>query len=108
METPSTPFENHPKIQIHLTRDSVCAGDDGEAPHEKEKEVPPSSDPAAFALSLASGYLPSVDGLGHSWICTLNGIHIAEITTSGAKALIRDTPFSDRNKVHFTYRPAPC
>ena len=96
-------IKNRPKISVCLTRDSVCAGDDCDAPHEKETETYSFTDPAAFAQSLASIYLPSVAGVGHSWICRLNGIKIAEITTSEVRALIRETTFSEINEVHFTY-----
>ena len=95
-----------PKIQVVLTRQSVCAGDDCDAPHEKTVEVYSFVDPEVFAREVCSGYLPSVGGVGHSWTCVLNGVKIAEITHSGIRALVRESPFSGENHAHFIYHAA--
>lgn len=95
-----------PRIPVVLTRDSVCAGDDCEAPHEKTVEVYSFVDPEAFAREVSSGYLPSVAGVGHSWTCVLNGVRFAEVTSSGIRALVRESPFSDENRAHFVYHSA--
>jgi hypothetical protein len=94
-----------PKIQVILNRDSVCAGDDCES-HEKTVEVYSFVDPEAFAREISSGYLPSVAGVGHSWTCVLNGVRMAEVTSSGIRALVRESPFSDENRAHFVYHSA--
>ena len=91
-----------PKIQVVLNRDSVCAGDDCES-HEKTVEVYSFVDPEAFAREISSGYLPSVAGVGHSWTCVLNGVRMAEVTTSSIRALVRESPFSEENRAHFVY-----
>jgi len=91
------------KVPVVLTRDSVCAADDCHAPHEKKVKVYSFLDPEAFAREIASGYLPSVAGVGHSWTCVLNGMRIAEITTSGIRALVRESPFLEKNQAHFVY-----
>ena len=95
-----------PKIQVVLTRQSVCAGDDCDAPHQKTVEVYSFVDPEAFAREVSSGYLPSVAGVGHSWTCELNGVEIAEISHSGIRALVRESPFSEENRAHFVYHSA--
>ena len=95
-----------PKIQVTLTRHSVCAGDDCNAPHEKTVETYSFVDPEVFAREISSGYLPSVVGVGHSWTCVLNGVKIAEIAHSGIRALVRESPFADENRVHFLYHAA--
>jgi hypothetical protein len=95
-----------PRIQVVLTRDSVCAGDDCDTPHEKKVEVYSFVDPEAFAREVSSGYLPSVAGVGHSWTCELNGVKIAEIGHSGIRVLVRESPFSDENRAHFVYHSA--
>jgi hypothetical protein len=94
-----------PKIQVVLDRDSVCAGDDCES-HQKTVEVYSFVDPEAFARAISSGYLPSVAGVGHSWICELNGVKMAEIRNSDVKVLVRETPFSDENRARFIYHSA--
>ena len=100
-------LKNRPKIAVTETRDSVCAGDDCDAPHEKKIEVLSFLDPEAFANATAYGYLPSVAGVGHSWTCVLNGSKIAEISGSGTRPLVREAVFSEENRVHFVYHSAP-
>lgn len=95
-----------PKITVVLTRDSVCAADDCDAPHEKKIEVHSLLDAEAFARETSSGYLPAVAGAGHSWTCVLNGVRVAEIRDSGVRALVRESPFADQNRVHFIYHSA--
>jgi len=99
-------LKTRPKILVLMTRGSVCAGDDCDAPHEKNTEVYSFADPEAFAKATSSGYLPSVAGVGHHWICELNGIKIAEIRDSGIRPLVRENLFSDTNRVHFVYHSA--
>jgi hypothetical protein len=99
-------LKGRPKIPVVLTRQSVCAGDDCDAPHEKTVEVYSFVDPEVFAREVSSGYLPSVAGVGHSWTCELNGVKIAEIGHSGIRVLVRESPFSEENRVHFNYHSA--
>ena len=98
--------KDRPKISLTMTRDSVCAGDDCDAPHEKKIEVDSLLNPEAFSNATSSGYLPSVAGIGHHWICELNGVEIAEIRVSGIRSIVRETSFSDENRVHFVYHSA--
>ena len=95
-----------PKIWGTLTRDSVCAGDDGDAPHEKRIEVHSFTDPEIFARAVLTNYLPSVAAIGHSWICILNGVRIAEITTTRIRSLVVECPFSTENHVYLEYHSA--
>ena len=95
-----------PKIHVTLTRGSVCAGDDCDAPHEKMVEMYSFVDPEAFAREISSGYLPSVAGVGHSWTCVLNGVKIAEIGNFGIRGLVRESPISEDNRVYFIYHSA--
>ena len=99
-------LKGRPKIQVILTRDSVCAGDDCDAPHEKTVEVYSFVDPESFSRAVSSGYLPSVAGIGHSWICELNGVKIAEIRNSDVRVLVNESPFLEENRAHFIYHAA--
>lgn len=99
-------LKSRPKIHVVLTRDSVCAGDDCDAPHEKTIEVHSFVDPEAFAREVSSNYLPSVAGIGHSWTCVLNGVKMAEIGHSGIRPLLGESPFSEENRAHFIYHAA--
>ena len=99
-------LEGRERIPVTLTRDSVCAGDDCDAPHEKSVKAYSFLDPVAFAQAISSGYLPSVAGVGHTWTCVLNGVQIAEITNTGLVPIVRTTSFADANEVHFVYHSA--
>lgn len=99
-------LKDRPQIPVVLTRDSVCAADDCDAPHEKTIKVHSFIDPEALASETASGYLPNVAGVGHSWICVLNDIKIAEIKTTGIQPLVRETTYDEKNRIHFVYKPA--
>jgi hypothetical protein len=103
MKAAFTVLKKRLRIPVVMTRDSVCAGDDCDAPHEKALETYSLLDPAAFAEAISSGYLPLVAGSGHSWTCLLNGTKIAEISNKGVRALVRETPFEESNRVHFKY-----
>ena len=71
MKAASDVLRDRPRIPLTVTRDSVCAGDDCDAPHEKLLEGYSFLDPAAFAGAVSHSYLPSVSGVGHTWTCTL-------------------------------------
>ena len=81
--------KERPQINIVLTRDSVSAGDDCDAPHEKTIKLYSFFDPEVLARESSSGYLPSVSGIGHTWICILNDIEIAEIKSTGIRPLAK-------------------
>ena len=99
-------LEDRPRLSIKLTRDSVCAGDDVDAPHEKFIEIPSFTDPQAFSTHLAAGYLPSVAGIGHTWDCVLNGRLVGTILTNGFRSRIHEVNYADENHVHFRYHSA--
>ena len=89
-----------------LTRDSVCAGDDCDAPHEKIVEAHATPDAAALLIELATGYLASVGGFGHSWECLLNGKRIAVIWADGTAKKDESVEYEEINRVHFRYNSA--
>lgn len=99
-------MKGKPKITVVLTRDSVAAGDDSDAPHEKTVTVHSFMDPVLLARTLSTGYLPSVAGVGHTWTCVVNDVSVAEITTSEIRALVQQSPFAERNRAHFVYHSA--
>jgi hypothetical protein len=99
-------LRNRPRVQIRVTRDSVCAGDDCEAPHEKTVSVHSFVDPTALVSHLASGYLPTVSGIGHTWDCLLNGILIATVSVGGISPHVAEVIFGENNDVHFAYHAA--
>jgi len=55
-------------VRLLVTRDSVAAGDDIDAPHQIELDGPAGEDlEAAIGTVLASGYLPHISGGRASW-----------------------------------------
>ncbi len=92
-----------PLIRVVVTRDSVCLGDDCEAPHEKLVEMPILADPQSFVLWLSDSYLPRVAGKAHAWDCLLNGEVVGTIFTSGFHSKTHQVQFADENLVHFKY-----
>ena len=60
-------------MKLYLTRDSVHAGDDGDAPHERNLAVPDRSTlDQVLAAVLAARYLPSISGGKATWSVTSN------------------------------------
>ena len=99
-------MKNQSKLSIMLTRDSVAAGDDYDAPHEKKITILPFTDPVSLARESATNYLPNVAGVGHSWVCVLNNVEIAEIKTNTILPLINEAIFNENNHIHFVYKSA--
>lgn len=99
-------IQARPRITFHLTRDSVCMGDDCEAPHERQVETPSFTDPVQLAQELAAGYLASVKGSGHTWDCVLNGTVIAVVSPNGSAKAVGEVNYADSNCVHFIYHSA--
>ena len=55
-------------MHIYVTRDSLCAGDDGDAPHTFEFDLPDGAPPSAAVERVSkSGYLPSISGGNATW-----------------------------------------
>jgi hypothetical protein len=100
-------IKNRPKVEIRLTRDSVCAADDVDAPHEDTVTMYTFLDPVALTSHVSSGYLPTVQGAGHTWDCELNGKVIATISTSKIEPKVSEVVYSAaENHLHFIYHLA--
>ena len=99
-------MKDRPEVSIVLTRDSVAAGDDIDAPHEKKIKIRSFTDPVSLVREASANYLPNVAGTGHSWVCVLNEIEIAEIKINEIRPLIDEAIYSDKNNIHFIYKSA--
>lgn len=106
MKLPFEVLKNRPQLTIQLTRDSVAAGDDVDAPHERSVTTYSFTDPDAFIRNLASGYLPAVAGSGHRWECLLNGVCVGSLIGDGVERSVDQIEYSQTNRVHFRYRAA--
>ena len=93
-------------VKIELTRDSVAAGDDCDAPHERTVVIEPAENNNELVEQLIRGYLPSVNGVGHSWTVILNGDPIATVRVTGIEALTSNVRLVEVNSVHFHYHSA--
>ncbi len=66
------------KLQVQVTRDSVCMGDDVDAPHSYHFKSEISSTLAeVFAHLERKNYLASVAGLNHKWSAIINAKTVA-------------------------------
>ena len=99
-------LKDKPELVIVLTRDSVAAGDDIDAPHEKRIKIKSFTDPVSLAREASINYLPNVAGSGHSWVCVLNEIEIAEIKINEIRPLVNEAKYSAKNNIHFIYKSA--
>jgi hypothetical protein len=93
-------------VKITLTRDSVFAGDDIDAPHEWIARFHPFSDALAFLAQIPAGYIASVRGIGHSWTAFLNGEPIATLRVTGIEPLVHELDLAGDNTLHFEYHSA--
>jgi len=99
-------LRERPKVEFHITRESVCASDDVDAPHEKLCTNHSFMDPVALTRELALGYLPTVEGHGHSWGCYFNDVLITTINQDGVIAHTSEVQYKDLNYVYFRYYSA--
>ena len=106
MKSEYSVVKDRPTMRFRITRDSVCAGDDVDAPHEVIRETHSFIDPIALASNLAAGYLPSVAGQGHSWDCVVNDQPVARIDMNGVSPCTTEVQYRDANHVHFRYNSA--
>jgi hypothetical protein len=99
-------LKHRPRINIRVTRDSVCAADDVNAPHEKTISLPSFLDPIDFIRELLVLYsLPQISGGSATWTCHLNGRKIAVFAQQwpSPKAIATEMEFLDSNELHFEY-----
>ena len=65
-------------MALQLTRDSVCAGDDADAPHERSYAVAPGAGWADVLQGIAAcGYLASIAGGQATWVARVEGTPVA-------------------------------
>jgi len=99
-------------MTLYVTRESVCAGDDVDAPHARTFVLssPPSIEQALTTV-LASGYLPSIAGGMASW-SVASGRPVAVIAQQWSVPRLlflteRDLQQLDRSagvlRLHFNY-----
>ena len=99
-------LKDRPEVKLRVTRDSVCAGDDCHAPHERFTYFHSFTDPEAFIKQLSDKYLPNVAGIGHTWDCLLNGKCVGLVTNQGIKICAQAIDYSETNTVFFKYNSA--
>ncbi|HZJ77415.1 MAG TPA: hypothetical protein VFD52_01245 [Clostridia bacterium] len=95
------------RIQIALTRDSVCMGDDVED-HTKIIDIVQPRDAYETVMNIAKNYLPSIMEHGHTWDCYLDGVKIAVINGNCNKIMLTaDCPsITNGCALYFKYHSA--
>lgn len=94
-------------IQITLTRDSVCMGDDIED-HKKIIDIVPQNNTCKTILDIAVKYLPKVMGYGHTWDCYVDETKIAILigNCTGITSVADFPCFTNGCKIYFKYHSA--
>ena len=98
-------------MHIYVTRDSVCAGDDADAPHAREFDLPGTPEVSVVVEHLfGSGYLPSISGGQATWsIVSAVPVAVAAQQWSKPKHFqllrgLRDVDFASGTlRLHFNY-----
>ncbi len=103
MKTKFEVLRNRPQLTISLTRDSVCAADDCNAPHQRDIQTYSFTDPTQFIREVSSGYLPTVAGIDHTWDCMLNDVRVGRISDHGISPLVKEITYLQENRAHFRY-----
>ncbi len=100
------------KIDISITRDSVCMGDDCLAPHRIEFSILEDSNlEEIFQILKDKSYLASVSGTTHSWtanvfdkpVAVFNGNSEIGCLKSGLSEQLRSHAIEGKMKIHFEY-----
>ena len=89
-------------ITVNVTRDSVCAGDDVDAPHEVS-HLFDSATTKESILNDISRKTVDTHYPEQKWICVWNGIEVAEYRRSGCSIDLNKIVLSNTNDVHFKY-----
>jgi hypothetical protein len=99
-------------VKIRATRDSVAAGDDVDAPHERIYSLPDSLSPLqAIARIAAEGYLARIAGGSATW-SAVSGVPLAVVAQQWREPRAvpwREPPWSELEqregvyRIHFNY-----
>ncbi len=89
-------------LMVIVTRDSVCAGDDVDAPHEVSY-VFDSATSKDDILKAISRKTVDTQYPEQKWVCVWNGIDVAEYQRSGCAIDLDKIVLSNVNAVHFKY-----
>jgi len=90
---------------VTVTRDSVCAGDDVDAPHRQRIWVSETTDPETLLQTVLTGYpLPCIAGGKATWVCKVDGTPIGVVAQQWSRPVVhaRQTALGITT-VHFTY-----
>ena len=93
---------------FNLTRDSVCMGDDVNAPHTKILSLSNYKISEHSIGEICLNYLPNVAGVGHSWECHINNILIAIIRVEKIEIITDEIFLNENNEMFFKYNSSKC
>lgn len=99
-------LRDRPTLRIRVTRDSVCAADDVEAPNEKYVEIHSFTEPDAFIQAVTTAYgMPIIQGGRAAWVVLLNGDKIGVVAQewNAPRATVRELQFRESNEVFLRY-----
>ena len=88
---------------FNLTRDSVCMGDDVNAPRTKILSLSNYKISEHSIGEICLNYLPNVAGVGHSWEFYINNILIAIIRVEKIEIITDEIFLNENNEMFFKY-----
>ena len=89
-------------ISIIVTRDSVCAGDDVDAPHEIVLTIEGSLTKELLLQKVAKQTV-DIHYPEQKWVCVWNGENVAEYSKAGTIVNCNKMTVAKSNVVHFRY-----
>lgn len=94
---------------IQLTRDSVCAGDDFDAPHPAEAHLPLGANLVDLGHWITkNAYLPSIAGGASVWVVEQDKIEIATLAHQPPSIMLtRNLDLSAKDAIHLRYKDLP-
>ena len=97
-------------LRVKLTRDSVCMGDDSDAPHFLQLELPETSTIQDLVDAVdAHSYLAKVSGFDHQWILLVNNEEVSRLkgndfgVPENGEVRLSSLVVNEALKVHFKY-----
>jgi hypothetical protein len=98
-------------LRLHLTRDSVAAGDDLHAPHTKHVQVQDGATAVEIAAAvIQQGYLPKIEGGAATWVASSRepfAVYAQEWPAPKAIGLPRGADWLSTDgrelRIHFSY-----
>lgn len=99
-------LKDRPKVEVAVTRDSVCAADDVMAPNREDIVIHSFTEPKDFIRAVAAEYgMPTIHGGKATWEVILNDQKVGVIAQewNSPRATVDEISFQEDNHVFLRY-----